>query len=174
MGLRTLVNWLWDRLGKPTQKPEIVVETRGDNEWSKYMEQEKREEYPFDRFKRWIREQNEEHTFAKEIRDGTTVYFSDDFAAAYDLRIRGMEEENPFIIVQLDIGKGKRGGGGIDYRFLETAVKTWSTMRAEIWYLDPKVKWIIVINKEGRREYGLEEMIISSKIDFQFKLSDIV
>jgi hypothetical protein len=172
MSLKILWNWIGSKLRKPAEKPEVVE--KSDNELIKYIEKEKRKEYSFDRFKRWLREQNEEHTFAKEISEGTTVYFSDDFAAAYDLRIRGLEDTNPFIIVQTDIGMGLGEEGEINQHFLESVVKIWSTMRAEIWYIDPQIEWLVVINEQGRTRYGIDDLITSTRIDFQFKLSDIV
>lgn len=126
----------------------------------------------FLRFKDWLREQNATNEFAKRISDGTTVYFSDDFAAAYDLSITGLGESNNRIMVQLNLDREQNGELNED--FLEIAVETWRKMKCEVWYLDTRLKWIIVDNENGRKHYKSNELIQSSRIDFQFKLEDVV
>lgn len=77
----------------------------------------------FERFKNWLLEQNALNEFALSIKDGTTVYFSDDFAAAYDLRIVGFGEQNNTIVVQLN--NETQNGEGLNEDFLEVSAKTW-------------------------------------------------
>ena len=113
----------------------------------------------FERFKDWLNEQNYINGFALKIKDGTTVYFSDDFADDYDLKIIGEEKSNNTIIVQID--------------FLEIAVKTWRKMECEVWYLDNKLRWLIVDNEKGRKYYKSNDLIKSERMNFQFKLEQV-
>ncbi len=126
----------------------------------------------FERFKDWLIEQNAINEFAKEITDGITVYFSDDFAAAYDLRIIGFGKPNNTIVVQLN--HETEQSDGLNEEFLEISVKTWKQLGWEIWYLDNKLQWLIVDNENDRKRYKNNDLIKSDRINFQFKLQQIV
>jgi len=117
----------------------------------------------------WIKKQNTANKFAKSIDNGTTVYFSDDFAACYDLRIVGFEESNNTIVVQEDI----QPADDIDDRFLEISIETWTKLNWEVWYLDSNLKWMIIANKYGRKKYNNNDLIKSGRINFEFKLKEI-
>ena len=55
-------------------------------------------------FKSWLNAQNERYKFAREIREGTTVSFSDEFAAHYDLSIQGFGDwGKKRIVVQFNL-----------------------------------------------------------------------
>ena len=117
----------------------------------------------------WIKKQNTANKFAKSIENGTTVYFSDDFAACYDLRIVGFEESNNTIVVQEDIQSAEE----INERFLEISIETWTKLNWEVWYLDSNLKWMIIANKDGRKKYNNNDLIKSERINFEFKLKEI-
>jgi len=123
----------------------------------------------FEEFKNWIKEQNTLHKFADGIFDGTTVYFSDDFAACYDLRIKGFGKSNNTIVVQLDL----KSEHEINERFLEIAVETWSKLSWEVWYLDNNLQWLIIANEDGRKKHEKSDLIKSKRINFEFKLEQI-
>ncbi|MGV6861387.1 MAG: hypothetical protein ACWA41_06420 [Putridiphycobacter sp.] len=125
----------------------------------------------FEKFKNWLHEQNAIDEFAQMITDGTTVYFSDDFAAAYDLRIIGKAKSNPTIIVQLNLETQQNNGVNED--FLKIAVNTWRKMGCEVWYLDKQLNWLIVDNEKERKHYNSNDMIKSEMINFQFKLEQV-
>ncbi len=117
----------------------------------------------------WIKKQNSLYSFAKVISEGTTVYFSDDFAACYDLRIIGFNESDNTIVVQEDISSEH----GIDERFFEISIETWTKLNWEVWYLDRYLKWMIIANKNGRKKYNNNDLIKSERINFEFKLNQI-
>lgn len=117
----------------------------------------------------WIKKQNSLYSFAKVITDGTTVFFSDDFAACYDLRIIGFNESDNTIVVQEDISLEHN----IDERFLEISIETWTKLNWEVWYLDRYLKWMIIANKNGRKKYNNNDLIKSERINFEFKLNQI-
>ena len=117
----------------------------------------------------WIQKQNSLNKFASAINNGTTVYFSDDFAACYDLRIIGFDESYNTIVVQEDISSEH----GIDERFFEISIETWTELNWEVWYLDRKLKWMIIANKNGRKKYNNNDLIKSERINFEFKLNQI-
>lgn len=125
----------------------------------------------FERFKNWLHEQNVLKKFAQNISDGTTVYFSDDFAAAYDLRIVGFGEPSNTIVVQLNLETQEYKG--LNERFLETSVKTWKELGWEVWYLDCNLQWLIIDNGYSRIFYSKKDLIKSEKINFEFKLGQI-
>ena len=93
-----------------------------------------------------IREKNVQEKFTKDITEGTTVYFSDEFAACYDLRIKGFERPDT-IVVQMNLHLGQ--SEEINEDFLELSVRTWSKLGWEVWYLDNQLKWIVVANEKG-------------------------
>lgn len=126
----------------------------------------------FERFKNWLHEQNSLSEFAQNIRDGTTVYFSNDFAAAYDLRIVGFGERNNTIVVQLNLETQE--SKGLNERFLEISVKTWRELGWKIWYLDCELQWLIIDNGYDRIFYKKKDLIKSDKINFEFKLEQIL
>lgn len=117
----------------------------------------------------WIKKQNSLYSFAKVISEGSTVYFSDDFAACYDLRIIGFNESDNTIVVQEDISLEHN----IDERFLEISIETWTKLNWEVWYLDRNLKWMIIANKNGRKKYNNNDLIKSERINFEFKLNQI-
>ena len=124
----------------------------------------------FQKFKTWIREQNSLHKFADIISDGTTVYFSDDFAACYDMKIKGFAKSEHTIVVQLNI----ESENDVNERFLEISIETWTQVGWEIWYLDPNLQWMIIANPQGRKKYGQDDLIKSERINFEFKLNQII
>lgn len=117
----------------------------------------------------WLRKQNQENNFAKRISDGTTVYFSDDYAAAYDLRIGGGKESGKTIIIQEDVllTSGRN--------LLNFAIEAWvDKMNCELWYLDRDLAWMIIVTKEnGQRKYKSSDLIQSKQINFEFRLNQI-
>lgn len=117
----------------------------------------------------WIKKQNTANKFAKSIDNGTTVYFSDDFAACYDLRITGFGESNNTIVVQEDI----QSADDANERFLEISIETWTKLNWEVWYLDSNLKWMIIANKDGPKKYNNNDLIKSERINFEFKLKEI-
>lgn len=137
----------------------------------------------------WIKRQNELHHFARQINNGTTVYFSDDFAACYDLRIIGFDESNNTIIVQEDVKRSvspfaalddSAGGEAvvnneeeINEDFLEIAIDTWSKLNCEVWYVDSNLKWMIIANEKGRKRYTATDVIKSERLNFEFVLREI-
>lgn len=123
----------------------------------------------FQKFKDWINQQNSIHKFADLISNGTTVYFSDEFAACYDLRIKGFEKSNNTIVVQLNLESEHE----INERFLEISIETWTQLSWEIWYLDNNLQWMIIANEKGRKKYEQNDLIKSNRINFEFKLSQI-
>lgn len=126
----------------------------------------------FGRFKDWLREQNSLNEFVQKISDGTTVYFSDDYAAAYDLQIVGFGKPNNTIVVQLNLET--EDSDDVNERFLEISIKTWSQFGWEVWYLDNKLQWLIIVNESGRKYYNNSDVIKSGRINFEFKLEQII
>lgn len=124
----------------------------------------------FQTFKNWITVQNSLHKFAESISDGSTVYFSDSFAACYDLRIRGFEKPDHTIVVQLNVESEQE----INESFLEISIETWTDSNYEIWYLDNKLQWLIIADKNGRNKYEKDDLIKSKRINFEFKLNQIL
>ena len=122
-------------------------------------------------FKDWIKKQNESKQFASSISNGTTVYFSDEFAAAYDLRIIGKGAGKKTIIVQDELKNNPS--------FQQIAIDTWTSATSftayaqELWYLHTNLEWIVVANKNQQTKYTKEEWIKSECIDFEFKLNQV-
>lgn len=155
----------------------IYYQITGDMKLRKYIEKLLGKNNPdqihpsgCERFKDWIREKNVQEKFAKDITEGTTVYFSDEFAACYDLRIKGFERPDT-IVVQMNLHLGQ--SEEINEDFLELSVRTWSKLGWEVWYLDNQLKWIIVANEKGRTKYSHKEVVQSDRINFEFMLSQI-
>jgi len=127
----------------------------------------------FDKFKNWLHQQNALSRFARNIRDGTTVYFSDDFAAAYDLQIIGLGKEDHTIVVQLNVyNEGE--ADTLNEDFLDKSVKTWTALGWEVWYLDNALQWLIIDNGTYRIFYNKKDLIKSNSIHFQFTLDQIL
>lgn len=123
-------------------------------------------------FKNWIKHQNKSKQFASSISNGTTVYFSDEFAAAYDLRIIGKGDNKKIIIVQNELENSPD--------FQQIAIDTWTSTSSEyppyaqeLWYLQSKLEWIVIANQHQQKKYTKEEWIQSECIDFEFKLSQV-
>lgn len=135
----------------------------------------------------WIKAQNEVNNFAELINDGTTVYFSDDFAACYDLRIIGFEGSKNTIVVQvnmpeiryvfennvLKVGEDQPPREQINESLFKLSVETWTKLDWEVWYLDSHLKWMIIANEKGSKKYTDDDLIQSDRINFQFKLNQI-
>lgn len=117
--------------------------------------------------KGWLREQDSRNQFAKFIKDGTTVYFSDELAACHDMMIVGFGESEHTIVLQEDVQL--RYGRSL----MEISIKTWTSCDWEVWYVDSDLKWLIVANQKGRKKYDRDDLIQSDRIDFEFRLNQV-
>jgi hypothetical protein len=154
--IKKFINWITKRRGSSKSAPNEVQKSG------------------FQIFKEWIQEQNSLNKFASDIRDGTTVYFSDDFAACYDLMIKGFGKSENTIVVQLNLETESELKGGINENFLKIVVDTWIQLNWEVWYLDTNLKWMTIANKNGQKKYDNNDLIKSDRIDFEFKLKEII
>ncbi len=120
-------------------------------------------------FKNWLETQNNQHKFAREIKDGTTVYFSDELAACYDIRIVGLLNDKSSIVIEFENNFTK----GED--FIESASNIWVNEAGwEMWFVDNDFQWMIIANENGRKKYNHNELIQSKRINFEFKLEQII
>ena len=152
MELRKFINWI---IGKKYANKNYESNSQTESNLHTFID--------------WIQKQNSLNKFASVINNGTTVYFSDDFAACYDLRIIGFDEFDNTIVVQEDISLEHN----IDERFLEISIETWTELNWEVWYLDRNLKWMIIANINGRKKYNNNDLIKSERINFEFKLNQI-
>lgn len=126
-----------------------------------------------EKFKRWLLTKNEQEKFASAIKDGSTVYFSDEFAACYDLKIQGLEGtfKNAIIVQGALVDRFNKTSS--NERFLQLAQETWTGLGFELWYIDRELQWLIVATADDSRTYRQEDTIESRVIDFEFSLAQV-
>ncbi len=118
-------------------------------------------------FKDWLKKQNAVYKFAGDIKDGTTVYFSDDLAACYDIRIAGLSDDKDSVVIEFE-----SSFTGED--FIDLAGNIWVNKAGwEMWYVDNDFQWMIIVNENGRKKYSNSDLIKSKRINFEFKLEQI-
>ena len=120
-------------------------------------------ENTFASFLLFLKKQNELRPFAKEIGNGTTVYFSDEFAAAYDAIIHRLHENGPIIIQE-----------SRDEEFDAFAIKTWLGITKEVWIVHPELSWIKRAYASSSGVYQKDDLFQPSSLPgVSFRLSDI-
>lgn len=118
-------------------------------------------------FKNWLRKQNNQQHFARDIKDGKMVYLSDELAAPYDIMITGLQDDRASIVIEFESDRRRE-----DY--VKIAGTMWITQAGwEMWYVGKDFQWLIITDEAGQTKYLPHEVIRSKRITFQFKLEDL-